>query len=90
MASVGDRVRVSSTKVGQVPRDGIVMAVSGRLLRVKWSTGEESSLIPGAGSLAIIGKARKASNKKAPTPLRAANATKSAAKSRKTTGKTAQ
>ena len=65
------------------------MAVSGRLLRVKWSTGEESSLIPGAGSLAIIGKARKASSEKVPAPLRAAKATTAAAKSKKSTRKTA-
>ena len=87
MADVGDRVRVLSTKAGQVPRDGVVMAVSGRLLRVKWSTGEESSFIPGAGSLAIIGKARKAPGEKTPAPARAEKATKSAAKAQKTAEK---
>ena len=66
------------------------MAVSGRLLRVKWSTGEESSVIPGAGSLAIIGKALKAPSKKVPAPLRAAKAAKSAAKSKETSKKTVQ
>lgn len=85
MANVGDRIRVSSTKVGQAPRDGVVMAVSGGLLRIKWSTGEESSLIPGAGSLAIIGKARAASTKNVPAPLKVAKASKSEAKSKTTT-----
>jgi len=84
MANVGDCVRVSSTKVGQAPRDGVVTAVSGGLLRIKWSTGEESSLIPGAGSLAIIGKAHAGSTKNVPAPLKAAKATKSVAKSKKT------
>jgi len=39
MPSVGDRVRVASTKVGQAPRDGVVTGVIGQLLRIKWSTG---------------------------------------------------
>ena len=65
MPSIGDRVRLESTKVGQAPRDGVVTGVDGALLRIEWSTGEESSLIPGAGSITIVGKARKASGKKA-------------------------
>ena len=65
MPSIGDRVRLESTKVGQAPRDGVVTGVAGELLRIVWSTGEESSLIPGAGSITIVGKARKASGKKA-------------------------
>jgi DNA-binding protein HU-beta len=63
--SIGDRVRLASTKVGQAPRDGVVTGVNGGLLRIKWSTDEESSLIPGAGSITIVRKARKASGKKA-------------------------
>jgi DNA-binding protein HU-beta len=56
---------LESTKVGQASRDGIVTGVDGGLLRIEWSTGEESSLIPGAGSITIVGKARKASGQKA-------------------------
>jgi len=56
---------LEATKVGQSPRDGVVTGVDGGLLRIEWSTGAESSLIPGAGSISIIGKARKASGKKA-------------------------
>ena len=36
-----------STKVGQAPRDGVVTGVIGQLLRIKWSTGEESTVVPG-------------------------------------------
>ena len=58
MAEVGDRVQVPSKRVGQAPRDGIVVAVSGGLLRIEWSTGEESTLSPSMGSLVVVGKAK--------------------------------
>jgi Domain of unknown function (DUF1918) len=58
MASVGDRVRVLPNKSGQPPRDGVVTGVTGTLLRVRWTTGEETTFIPGSGSVAVLGKAR--------------------------------
>jgi len=54
--NIGDRVRFESTKVGQVPRDGVVTGVDGGLLHIEWSTGGESFLAPGAGSITIVGK----------------------------------
>jgi hypothetical protein len=86
---IGDRVRFESTKVGQAPRDGVVTAVDGELLHIKWSTGGESSLVLAAGSIAIVGKvsgktAAKRTTKK-PTPAR--KAAKKAAKKRATTRK---
>jgi hypothetical protein len=84
--SIGDRVRFESTKVGQVPRDGVVTGVDGELLHIEWSTGGESSFVPGAGSITIVGKvsgktaakrtikkrtpARKAAKKSAPAKKR--------------------
>ena len=56
MPDVGDRVRVASVKVGQVARDGEVTAVLGPLLRIRWSTGEESTIVPGPGSVAVSGR----------------------------------
>ena len=56
MAVVGDRVQISSRKVGEAPRDGVVIGVTGSLLRVRWSTGEESTVVPSMGSLAVVGK----------------------------------
>ena len=56
MAVVGDRVQVSSRKVGEAPRDGVVTGVTGSLLTVRWSTGEESTVVPSMGSLAVVGK----------------------------------
>ena len=58
MASVGDKVRVLSNKGDQPPRDGVVTAVSGALLRITWSTGEETSLIPGPGAVTVVGRVR--------------------------------
>jgi hypothetical protein len=87
MPDVGDRVRVASMKVGQMPRDGVVIDVTGHLLRVRWSTGEESNIVPGPGAVAVISKVRASSVKKAPAP---AKATKTATKSAKNTRKTAR
>ncbi len=56
MAVVGDRVQVSSRKVGEAPRDGVVTGVTGSLLTVRWSTGEESTVVPSMGSFAVVGK----------------------------------
>jgi hypothetical protein len=81
MPDVGDRVRVASTKVGQAPRDGVVTGVIGQLLRIRWSTGEESSIVPGPGAVAVIGKVRASSSKKAPAKV--AKATESAKKATK-------
>ena len=55
MAAVGDRVQVPSKRVGQAPREGVVTGVSGGLLRVTWSGGEESTIIPSMGSLVVVG-----------------------------------
>ena len=56
MAVVGDRVQVASRKIGEAARDGVVTGVTGSLLRVRWSTGEESTVVPSMGSLAVVGK----------------------------------
>jgi hypothetical protein len=56
MAVIGDRVQISSRKVGEAPRGGVVTGVTGSLLRVRWSTGEESTVVPSMGSLAVVEK----------------------------------
>jgi hypothetical protein len=73
MAVVGDRVQIPSKRVGQAPRDGIVTGVSGGLLRITWSGGEESTITPSMGSLVVVGKVKiravkAASRAKAPSP----------------------
>jgi hypothetical protein len=58
MPVVGDRVQVPSKRVGQTPRDGVVTGVSGALVRVRWSSGEESTIMPSMGSLVVVGKGK--------------------------------
>ena len=53
MVEVGDRVVVESEKVGTLTRSGVVMAVEGRLITVRWDSGSESVFIPSAGSLRV-------------------------------------
>ena len=51
MADVGDRIAVASK--GE-PRSGVVTAVSGAMITVRWDTGGETSLIPGPGVLSVV------------------------------------
>jgi hypothetical protein len=67
MPEVGDRVRVESKKLGQTVREGVVTEVLGHLMRVQWSTGEESTFTPGPGSLTVVGRTRVRATKKAPS-----------------------
>jgi hypothetical protein len=55
MVEVGDRVLVESEKVGSVTRSGVVTAVAGRLITVRWDSGSESVFVPSAGSLQVTG-----------------------------------
>jgi hypothetical protein len=80
MPDVGDRIRMHAIKVDQAPREGVVVSVSGSLLRIRWSTGEETTMVPGPGSVMVIGKA---TSKKAAAPAKAAKSTKKAAKKAK-------
>jgi hypothetical protein len=52
---VGDRVLIESEKVGSATRSGVVTAVDGRMITVRWDTGGESVFVPSAGSLRVTG-----------------------------------
>jgi Domain of unknown function (DUF1918) len=80
MPNVGDRVRVESRKLGQAVREGVVTEVLGHLLRVRWSTGEESTFTPGPGSVTVVGRTRVIATKKAPSKKAAAASSKKGAK----------
>src|SRR5829696_1905677 len=80
MVNVGDRIRLSSTKGPD--RDGVVTAVTGSLLRVRWPSEEETTVAPAPGTLTVLAatesvkataRTKKAAGKKA------ASATKSSA-----------
>ena len=51
MADVGDRIAVASK--GE-PRSGVVTAVSGAMITVRWDRGGETSLIPGPGIVSVV------------------------------------
>jgi hypothetical protein len=53
MVEVGDRVLVESEKVGSATRSGVVTAVEGQLITVRWDSGSQSIFVPSAGSLHI-------------------------------------
>jgi hypothetical protein len=55
MVNVGDRVLIESEKVGSATRSGVVTAVDGRMITVRWDTGSESVFVPSAGSLRVTG-----------------------------------
>ena len=82
MPDVGDRIRIQSTKVGGVSRDGVVTRVIGQLLQVRWSTGEESTIVPASGSMTVVGKVKVSSAKKVPAPGNVAVAKKAPARVR--------
>jgi hypothetical protein len=56
MVQVGDRIEVESEKVGSATRCGVVTAIEGRLLTVRWDSGKESVFIPSAGSMRVRAK----------------------------------
>ena len=56
MADVGDRIAVASK--GK-PRFGVVTAVKGAMITVRWDTGVETSLIPGPGVLSVVTSQRR-------------------------------
>ena len=58
MVEVGDRVLVESEKVGAVTRSGLVTAVEGRLITVRWDSGSSSTFVPSAGCLQVTGHER--------------------------------
>jgi hypothetical protein len=74
MPNVGDLVEVASSK-GR--RNGKVIGLSGVLVTVRWSTGEETSVVPGPGTLTVTRRGRAAAASKSPAR---SSAGKSAAK----------
>jgi hypothetical protein len=52
MLRVGDRIRLSSGKGPD--REGVITAVNGSMLRVRWSSNEETTVIPAAGTLTVL------------------------------------
>jgi len=90
MVKVGDRIRLSSTKGPD--RDGVVTAVTGSLLRVRWPSGEESTVAPAPGTLTVLAATETvnetARTKKKAAPKKSATATKTTSGKKATTDTT--
>ena len=56
MVEVGDRIRLSSMK--GPGREGLVTVVTGSLVRVRWLSGEETTVAPAPGTLSVLAAAR--------------------------------
>lgn len=52
MVKVGDRIRLSSGKGPD--REGVVTAVTGAMVRVRWPAGEETTVVPAPGTLTVL------------------------------------
>ena len=52
MVKVGDRIRLSAGKGPD--RDGIVTAVAGSMVRVRWPSQAETTVIPAPGTLTVL------------------------------------
>jgi hypothetical protein len=52
MVEVGDRIRLSSMKGPD--REGLVTAVTGSLVRVRWPSGDETTVAPASGTLSVL------------------------------------
>jgi hypothetical protein len=80
MVRVRDQIRVSSMK--GPPRDGVVTGLTGSLLRVRWTSGEETTFIPAPGTLTVLAGANagpQTASKTKPAARKAAWAKKSTA-----------
>lgn len=81
MAKVGDRIRLSSMKGPD--REGVVTAVTGSLMRVRWLSGEETTMVPAPGTLTVLA----ATTAEPRTTAAKKGAAKKTAAARKTTSK---
>ena len=82
MVNVGDRIRLSSTRGPE--RDGVVTAVSGSLLRVRWPSDEETTVARAPGTLTVLAATAAVT---ASTPTKKAARKKSASTTKTTSGK---
>jgi len=93
MVEVGDRIRLSSMKGPD--REGLVTAVTGSLVRVRWPSGEETTVAPAPGTLSVLPpdeavpmRAKKSAAKKTAGATKKKVASTSAPPKKSGTGKT--
>jgi hypothetical protein len=54
MPKPGDRVVVEGTKIGGARREGVLVELSGALIKVRWNEGGETMMAPGAGAVTFL------------------------------------
>lgn len=73
MPKPGDRVIVEGTKVGGGRREGTLVDVVGRLIRVRWDGGSETIMTPAPGAVRFLpGSSTTPRRGKRPVPPRSA------------------
>jgi hypothetical protein len=84
MPKPGDRVVVEGTKIGGARREGVLVELSGALIKVRWNEGGETMMAPGAGAVTFLpGKAKSKAPAAKPKPKAAAPKAKAKAKGKK-------
>lgn len=83
MVSVGDRVSLASTKGPD--REGVVTGLTGSLVRIRWPSDEETTVVPAPGTLSVLPARRRRTTVPAPAK-KAAPATKAMTTTKKTAG----
>ena len=63
MVEVGDRVALESERLGEPVRQGMVLAIRGHMLEIRWDDGHVSTLLPKVGALRVIRDATEAATK---------------------------
>lgn len=51
---VGDRIVIETEKVGQEPRRGVIVDLRDPLIRVRWDSGDESTIVPSSGVMTVL------------------------------------
>jgi hypothetical protein len=82
MVKVGDRIRLASGKGPN--REGVVTAVMGSMVRVRWPSAGETTVIPAPGTLTVLAS----SGAQAPPAQRPERAAQKKAASKKAAAKT--
>jgi hypothetical protein len=91
MVKVGDRIRLSSGKGPD--REGVVAAVTGSMVRVRWPSERETTVIPAPGTLTVLAssgdQAPPAARPERAAPKKSTTSKKTATAKRDATKKTA-
>ena len=84
MVKVGDTIRLSSGKGPD--REGVVLRVTGSMMRVRWPSDEETTIVPGPGTVTVVsaaGAAKKSAPAKKSGPAKKKSATKKSGPAKK-------